>query len=390
MQYLILISALFISINSWGINPPTNTSPTNGITNQPTRVTLDWTAMVGSNGYIYEIDTSPNFNSVLYEQGATSMNSSSKTISNLNFGTTYYWRVATIGSIDTSIYGATWSFTTLDGVNNTSPTNGITNQPTTVTLDWSAMTGNNGYIYEIDTSPNFNSALYEGGLSGINSSQKTVSNLNFGTTYYWRAAILNTNDTSGYGAIWSFTTEYQLAVAPLLVSPIDASLNISTTSTQLVWDSIPSVSNYQIMYSTTTNFTSAVNVITTAQLGTMLLNLDGNTTYYWRVRGSNSTGYSPWSTVWHFTTETTITGISNLELEEITIYPNPVQELLYINLGIEANYKLNVMNLQGKMIDSYQFNASKIEYNTNKLVSGVYFIEVIRRDEVRSVKFIKK
>jgi hypothetical protein len=317
------------------------------------------------------------------------VNFSSKVLSNLLFGTTYYWRAAITNTNDTSAYSATWSFTTLDMVNNTSPLNGAVNRSTTTTIDWLSMTGNNGYIYEVDTSPNFNSSLYESGSTGVNFSSKVLSNLLFGTTYYWRAAITNTNDTSAYGATWSFTTEYQLVSAPSLLSPIDASLSIPTTSTQLVWDSISNVSSYQVMYSTSSNFTSVVSSTTTAQLNTTITNLNGNTTYYWRVRGSNNAGYSPWSMVWSFTTETIMTNIATIESNGMTLYPNPVQGLLEVSLGTKANYQMRVINIGGQIVDEYQFNDSKTTYNTSHLIGGIYFLEVRTDKAIRRLKFIK-
>ena len=560
-----------------------NTSPSNGATNRPTTTTIDWSSMTGNNGYLYELDTSPTFNSALYEQGATAVNASNKALSNLYFGTTYYWRAAVLNTNDTSNYGATWSFTTQDDVTNTSPTNGATNRPTTTTIDWSSMTGNNGYLYELDTSPNFNSALYEQGGTGVNTSAKSLSNLLFGTTYYWRAAVTNTIDTSNYGATWSFTTEYQLLLAPVLVSPLDVSINIPVASTALVWDSIANVNSYEVMYSTNSSFTSGVNTTTTTQLSTTITNLTGNTTYYWRVRGTNNGGHSPWSTVWSFTTEaqvvvtapilvspldaainipiasiqlvwdsiangnsyevmystdvnfmsgvstttttqlnTTITNLMNnttyywrvrgtnsvgqsawstvwsftteaqavvtapilvspldasinipiasiqlvwdsiangnsyevmystdvnfmsgvstatttqlnttitnltsnttyywrvrgtnsvgqsawstvwsfttevvmssipsFVFQELTIYPNPVQELLTINVGLLASYHLTITNIQGQLIDAYQFNGTQLKYNTAKLAAGVYVIKVSTKGTHKSLKFIK-
>ncbi|WMX17409.1 fibronectin type III domain-containing protein [Aureispira sp. CCB-E] len=369
-----------------GVN---NVSPSNGAQGLGTTTTIDWSAMSGNSGYIYEVDTSPSFTSPLYVSGNSGINSSEHTLSNLYFGTTYYWRAAVINTNDTSNFGSTWSFTTGDGVNNVSPSNGAQGLGTTTTIDWSAMSGNNGYIYEVDTSPSFTSPLYVSGNSGINSSEHTLSNLYFGTTYYWRAAIINANDTSNFGSTWSFTTQYQLVAAPLLSSPLDGASNIPVASIQLVWDSISNTSNYQIKYSTSSNFTTGVQDVTATQLNTTLSNLSGNTTYYWKVRGRNNAGQSPWSTVWSFTTEPVTTEVSKFELQGAMIYPNPVGKNLYLKVEKDATYQVKVFNLEGRIMFHDELNGTQAMYDVTSLVRGVYFIEIVHKDNVKTLRFIK-
>ncbi|MFM7838405.1 MAG: S8 family serine peptidase, partial [Chitinophagaceae bacterium] len=90
--------------------------------------------------------------------------------------------------------------------------------------------------------------------------------------------------------------------APTLSSPADLQTAVPT-STTLSWNAVTGASTYAIQVATDTNFTTPVinrsGVATTSSAITALL---GTTTYYWRVRGSNSGGNGEWSAVWSFTT----------------------------------------------------------------------------------------
>ncbi|BDS10441.1 fibronectin type III domain-containing protein [Aureispira anguillae] len=368
----------------------TNYSPANNATGQPTTIAIDWYAATGSNSYIYQIDTSPNFNSPLYQTGSTPFNSSQQTLANLYFGTTYYWRAASVNANDTSDFSDTWSFTTHTQITNYSPANNATGQPTTIAIDWYAATGSNSYIYQIDTSPNFNSPLYQTGSTPFNSSQQTLANLYFGTTYYWRAASVNANDTSDFSDTWSFTTQYQLTTAPSLISPADVATNVSTSLLALVWDSTTNASQYQIQYSTSNDFTANVYNLTSASTNRSINGLASSTTYYWRVRASNSTGYSPWSTIWSFTTETITTQLQKVESNVFTIHPNPVQSTLFLDLGALNDAEGMLYNLQGQQLDQFSITGSKIQYEVSHLPKGIYCIEIKKQELTKVLKFVKQ
>ncbi len=82
---------------------------------------------------------------------------------------------------------------------------------------------------------------------------------------------------------------------------------------------------------------------------------------------------------------TKITNNSEFETEFVTIYPNPISDILTIKS--ENNIvKINILNSSGNIIlQSYQNNI-----NLSNLNSGIYFVEIFTIDNVFIRKIIKK
>ncbi len=365
-----------------------NTYPTNGVTNMFLSLYIDWSDITGNSGYIWQMDTTPNFNSSLFTQGTTSTNSSFENQSNLLFGTTYYWHACAKSVSDTSDWSETWSFTTRSTVNNTSPSDGAIDQDTTLNLDWTDFTGNDGYIYQIDTSQNFNSSLLQQGATIQNNSFVGISGLLYGTIYYWHACVKSINDTSDWSNTTYFKTSYQLTNAPDLISPVDCSIGISYVSTDLEWSSIPEATAYQYQYSQDSTFNSGIYNGTTGSLTETINNLNQTTTYFWRVRGQNSSGYSPWSTIWKFTTDNNV-GISDLsDISSIKIFPNPISNILtIIGKGIIT---VEITNYNGQIIDSKIVKNNMYSFDLSNISSGIYLIKVATDKNIIYKKVIKK
>ena len=111
-----------------------------------------------------------------------------------------------------------------------SPSNNSTNMAVTQRLCVTKISGASYYEIELDTTSNFDSPLKQTLNADTYYSYSsyyytTVSNLLYGTKYYWRARCANTTDTSGWSAVWYFTTR----AVPQLYSP-----NNSTTNMPLV------------------------------------------------------------------------------------------------------------------------------------------------------------
>ena len=280
------------------IDKPILVSPSNGNTIYRDNTTLDWLNLQGSTGYLYQLDTTTSFNSNLLLSASRNASSSQTSVSNLRFGTSYYWRVASFNGVDTSEWSLMGNFNTLDQLILTSPSNGATNQFSRLDLDWTGFIGQTGFIYELDTNSNFNSPLFENG-SVSNTSQVTISNLRYGTSYFWRVAAINSTDTSDWSAIRNFTTLDQVN----LVSPANNSINRGV-STNLNWSSTTGRTAYlyQINISPSFNSTNLISDTTAPSSSQIRINFLYGTKYYWRVAVKNAVDTSNWSATWNFTT----------------------------------------------------------------------------------------
>jgi hypothetical protein len=102
------------------------------------------------------------------------------------------------------------------------------------------------------------------------------------------------------------TTSFQPAT-PLLLSPVSGGIGI-TTSPLVHWNPATNAQSYSLQVSSDSLFSIVVSEESLlTQTSVQLSGLNGNQTYYWRVRSKNSNGYSAWSTIWHFTTTSGLT-----------------------------------------------------------------------------------
>jgi hypothetical protein len=89
---------------------------------------------------------------------------------------------------------------------------------------------------------------------------------------------------------------------PTLVSPSSRTTGISTTAT-LRWHASGGATSYQLQLSTDSTFlTTSVDRSGISDTSTYVSGLLNDTTYYWRVRASNTGGTSAYSAVWSFRT----------------------------------------------------------------------------------------
>lgn len=126
----------------------------------------------------------------------------------------------------------------------------------------------------------------------------------------WRTAILAANVLlAGIHDVFAAPT------APTLRSPYNAQVGLPTSSVNFIWNASGYNPTYRIVISqnsvfggfidnggsSTCNNGTCFTIATTAKNYYKSLNCSGHT-YYWKVRTSDSTGTSPWSSVWSFKT----------------------------------------------------------------------------------------
>ena len=135
--------------------------------------------------------------------------------------------------------------------------------------------------------------------------------------------------------------------APTLSSPANGSTG-EITEPIISWNSIPGATSYEYQVSLSAGGGNVVASGSTSGTSTTISpSLELSTLYYWRVRGTNSCGMTPWSNDWTFETGACILVMAN-DLP-ISISPNGtptiVSSLTIPDKGLITD--LNIIDLEG-------------------------------------------
>lgn len=314
--FLFILFGVFAGSLNAQAPPPQLISPPDGATDQPTTITFEWTSVSNADRYQIQIATDPSFSgsSIVFSDNTSS---TSITISGFSHSTSYYWRVRS-GTVDpllgTVTYGD-WSeirnFNTVEAPPSTpelvSPEDGATEISTSPTLDWQPADRADTYQVQVDESNNFSSPVID--RNGLTTTEEQVSDLQSTTTYYWRLRASNNGGVGNWSEVRNFTTTEAPPPAVQLVAPDSGATNLSTTP-RLEWEAADRADYYDLEVATDQSFNQNVVELNNVTSTFYEADLEGFTTYYWRVRGENDTGPGNWSQIWNFTTEQTGNEIS--------------------------------------------------------------------------------
>lgn len=85
------------------------------------------------------------------------------------------------------------------------------------------------------------------------------------------------------------------------------------------------------------------------------------------------------------------TGIdNNLSSNNISIYPNPASDKIFIELEESDNYDVDVYNLAGNLVDTYSFAGKAYVYPVSTLPKGMYIINIQSEKNTYTKKFVIK
>jgi hypothetical protein len=111
-------------------------------------------------------------------------------------------------------------------------------------------------------------------------------------------------DGAAYSGPYTSTTAATVSPMPSpdLSTPSNGSTFTDTTPT-FTWDDVSAATSYRIQVDDVSSFSSPeidVNTTATSHTPDLVDELPTGSTYYWRVRASNSCGDGPWPTPWEF------------------------------------------------------------------------------------------
>ena len=301
------------------LQPAINPNPENNDTNVSANLDeLGWDNGGGASTYDVYFGTSSTLGSGDYIGSTTSTR---RNIPNLNYNTTYYWRVDSKAD-DQVVPGPVWTFTTRDAslpdiplrAINPTPTHYAKDVPRTNTvLTW--QNGGGATSYDVYFGHNFQpgTAEYVGNTTATSWSLPT---LEYDNIYYWKIKARNAGGTA-HGDIWKFTVEPSVPDPVIWPLPQDGQIDVSSTLSSLNWsDGSSKALSYDIYFGTdpTPDSGEYVGSSSPSRKSFLLPPLSLNTTYYWQVVSKNNAG-TTYGRVWSFTTWSSVPGTLDVSLD---------------------------------------------------------------------------
>ena len=149
------------------------------------------------------------------------------------------------------------------------------------------------YQVQVSTVNVLSSTIYQGWTT---STQAVIPPLLNNKGYYWWVrAVDNSADTTGWSAIWKFST---VIAAPALSSPANGMSY--TQPLTLSWGTVSGAASYQVEVSASSTFANTVlfqsgKTLTSGSVS----GLTANALYYWRA-AALTVGVTAWSAAWNF------------------------------------------------------------------------------------------
>ncbi|MBI4547843.1 MAG: T9SS type A sorting domain-containing protein [Ignavibacteriae bacterium] len=230
-----------------------------------------------------------------------------RTVTGLRQDTIYHWRV---NALNDSLTGDTTAYRTFKTIllpspapTLVSPANNDTTRDIIDTVRWRKVEYATRYHMQIATdSVNFaNTVVFQD--SQVTDTFKIYSTLNYCTKYYWRVRAINRlNASAGFGSLRSFKTKRGVPLAPVLQSPAQNEDSVDFRPT-FTWAGDNCSASFRLHVARDSTFTTIVIDTPTTQTSLRIgQDLEGNTTYYWRVRSLNELGPSLYSDTFKFST----------------------------------------------------------------------------------------
>ena len=216
---------------------PSLQSPEDNADGLDPEVTFEWSASSWADSYVFQVASDNSFGTIVDEQELTATG----TVVELDYSTTYYWRVLAVNLAGSSEWSAVRSFTTIVDLPATpvlvSPSNNAVDVGTSPELSWQNANGAETYTLQVSTVSDFSSTVVD--VSSLEGTSYTVQELENETTYFWRVRAVNTGGDGNWSDVWGFTTEVGISTVDLT---LDAGWNMISSNVH------PGVTDIEVLF----------------------------------------------------------------------------------------------------------------------------------------------
>lgn len=214
------------------------------------------------------------------------------------------------------------------------------------------------------------------------------------TQYWWYITGTNCIGTA-QSAIWTFTTaactETAAPGCTNLLLPADNDPDVGTVEAanmtrevNLSWDALPGAIAYRITF-------DGNDLGNTADTDIDIFGLDYDTMYTWSIAPVNCFGVTAGCVTRTFTTEQDPNlSISEFDTKSISVYPNPVKDVLNIktDLALESIEVINILGKRVLTISGDQMTNNTV--NLSELRDGIYFVNISADGKKQTIKVVKE
>ena len=194
---------------------PTSLMPDDGTAELSTSPTLSWNPVADADSYDLQVATDENFKRGVATFSAlvvdeTGITGTSFDVTGLEESTAYFWRVRAVNANGDGPWSDDPSFTTATSLSTPglisldAPDNGAVDQPTTLTLSWQEEATADQYQLQVATTESFTSTVFD--EATLTTTSQDISDLEEGTTYYWRVRGSNAAGNGPWTDARLFTT----------------------------------------------------------------------------------------------------------------------------------------------------------------------------------------
>ncbi|HIN13308.1 MAG TPA: hypothetical protein EYM72_03370 [Gammaproteobacteria bacterium] len=158
-----------------------------------------------------------------------------------------------------------------------------------VSLDWSAVTSAGSYTVYWDNATGISSSSTA--ITSVSTDNYSHSGLDNGSTYYYKVAAVDTDNTTG-----SLSSEVNAATP--LPAPDNLSASGANNTIILTWNSVSGATSYTLYWDNVSGIDSSDTAITSITNDNYTHNnMDNGSTYYYKVASVNSSGTGTLSSV---------------------------------------------------------------------------------------------
>jgi cyclophilin family peptidyl-prolyl cis-trans isomerase len=274
-----------------------------------------------------------------------------------------------------------------------SPEDGLEDVMLTQSFQWAPIQSAVLYRFQLSIDSNFTTIVQDKLVGTLNN---WVGGLQLGfVKYYWRVQANNGGNISSFSEVRSFTTGIDV---PILISPPDSAVNVSTSPT-FEWTPVNGAVSYTLQISTFGSFINfVVNQSGITSTSYSVNGLEENKKFYWRVRGATANYEGLFSQVFRFTTGSTNFVDENKNILTYNLeqnYPNPFnpETSIKYQLAEPGFVTISVYNVLGmeiaKLVDEEKSAGNyEIEFDATHLSSGIYFYKLQTASFVETKKMV--